>query len=632
MNPDGADKIDTLPRPSLSLGIVGHRAERVSGALADEVGKIIGHIIADTAMILKERSAKSRQANAAYGPGAPVMSLVSCLAQGSDTIAAEALLEAKKTTGDIELALDVILPFSRDKTCEGQRSDAQKVRFEHLVDQARSCLILGLPCDAQMMPAAYDLAGQILLSQTDILIAVWDGGLSRGRGGTRDMVDRALRLGLPIVHINIAPTTSGNIVQTHLLSGDINGVTDRNRHVEDARLACIELSYEWGAASCQNMCGLVARLIEPLSIMRASDHDHQSVEDIKQKKHDRKALERFLDGQKSYDQTQLTKAAKDLEALIAPFAEGALEPQKQGAFSPLPRLLHAFAAADSTANHYAGKFRPTVIGIFICAAVAIAAAALSTVIEKVPHLVFVLVELTAIIGMMWLTWNGRKQQYHRRWIDARDIAERLRLSLVFWPLGIWPWPLSAADQWIGWYVRAHLREQALCDNRNRPDWLLKAKDVLLRHLDGQIRYHRKTFEKMHRTAGLMETATQLGLVWTIFGLLSGLIVELKEKLHFGTLHSASEIDCLWSWLPVVTIILSAASFAVYGIKVTRDYEGVGERSQKLKAELEDHKARLETKDNIVPIHASATNLSDAMLDELRHWRITAESRVLDMPG
>ena len=48
---------------------------------------------------------------------------------------------------------------------------------------------------------SYEAAGRAMLNQSDLLIAVWDGQPGHGPGGTGQVVDEALRRGVPVVWI-----------------------------------------------------------------------------------------------------------------------------------------------------------------------------------------------------------------------------------------------------------------------------------------------------------------------------------------------------------------------------------------------------------------------------------------------
>jgi len=257
-----------------------------------------------------------------------------------------------------------------------------------------------------------------------------------------------------------------------------------------------------------------------------------------------------------------------------------------------------------------------------------------------------LIELTAIGFMIYLTRHGRNQQIHRRWIDAREVAERMRQTIIFWTLGIWPWPLSEANGWIGWYVRAHQRQQSLCDNGDGRTWKSDIRRILIELIEGkematgarrkgQIDYHNDNVARMQKLIGRYELATAISLFGlTLLPLLTFIALSLLQIVsNEPTPHRAGGLlDVLEAYLAPGTITFAAASFALYGLKTSLDYEGVRERSQRSLEKLQKKQTELATIDDMVELHAFAERLSDLMLEELHHWRITAESRVLDMPG
>lgn len=49
---------------------------------------------------------------------------------------------------------------------------------------------------------AFLKAGQFIVDQCDLLMAVWDGGKADGKGGTGDIVEYAHEVGRTVIHIN----------------------------------------------------------------------------------------------------------------------------------------------------------------------------------------------------------------------------------------------------------------------------------------------------------------------------------------------------------------------------------------------------------------------------------------------
>lgn len=109
---------------------------------------------------------------------------ITCLCDGADQIFARAIIESE---GD----LAVVLPADDYREMIIDRDD-----FDHLLSKA---------IQVSRMPfryadrRAFMAASQELLRQSDLLLAVWDGGPSLQLGDTADVVRLARNLGVPVV-------------------------------------------------------------------------------------------------------------------------------------------------------------------------------------------------------------------------------------------------------------------------------------------------------------------------------------------------------------------------------------------------------------------------------------------------
>jgi hypothetical protein len=110
---------------------------------------------------------------------------LSCLADGADTVFAEAVVAAGAP-------LEAIIPAT------GYR-EALPAEHHPTYDRllARAVLVHTLPY-AESTPEAHMAAGQLLVERCDHLIAVWDGEPARGPGGTADVVAYARSLFRPV--------------------------------------------------------------------------------------------------------------------------------------------------------------------------------------------------------------------------------------------------------------------------------------------------------------------------------------------------------------------------------------------------------------------------------------------------
>ncbi|WP_116248359.1 hypothetical protein [Nocardiopsis sp. FIRDI 009] len=136
----------------IRIGITGHRA------LPPDVSERVADLIATH-----------------LEPHGCAMTGVSCLADGADTLFAEAVVAAGAPLEVIVPARDyrAALPAEHHRT------------YDRLLGQA--VLVHTLPNTAST-PQAHMAAGKALVDRCDQLIAVWDGQPARGPGGTADVV------------------------------------------------------------------------------------------------------------------------------------------------------------------------------------------------------------------------------------------------------------------------------------------------------------------------------------------------------------------------------------------------------------------------------------------------------------
>lgn len=110
---------------------------------------------------------------------------LSCLADGADTLFAEAVLARGA-------ALEAVVPAA------GYRDGlpaAHRPVYDRLL--GRCALVHALP-GAASTPQAHLAAGRLLVERCDRLLAVWDGLPARGPGGTADVVAYARSLSRPV--------------------------------------------------------------------------------------------------------------------------------------------------------------------------------------------------------------------------------------------------------------------------------------------------------------------------------------------------------------------------------------------------------------------------------------------------
>lgn len=125
----------------------------------------------------------------------PVLVVVSPLAEGADRLIAHEAVASG-------FSLHCPLPFDRDAYEQDFTTPASREEYRRLL--ARAVVVEELPgshATLDTTEAAYAAVGRIVVEQSDLLVAIWDGEAARGRGGTASVVQDARARQLPVVWI-----------------------------------------------------------------------------------------------------------------------------------------------------------------------------------------------------------------------------------------------------------------------------------------------------------------------------------------------------------------------------------------------------------------------------------------------
>ena len=84
-----------------------------------------------------------------------------------------------------------VLPLPADNYEDDFATEASRDEFRTLLGRAVRHEIVG-PDAGGSRESAYERAGHRVVDASDLLLALWDGEPSRGRGGTAEIIDYAL--------------------------------------------------------------------------------------------------------------------------------------------------------------------------------------------------------------------------------------------------------------------------------------------------------------------------------------------------------------------------------------------------------------------------------------------------------
>jgi hypothetical protein len=158
---------------------------------------VCGHRALPKKEAFKTALSKSSQLLKQYFPTS-TFQVTSCLAEGADQLLAHHFLTS------LSASLLGILPLPLIEYKYDFSSSKGVSQLESLLSQSERVL---LPNPTILRPLAYQTANLLLLENSDILVAIWDGELVRGPGGTWEVVAIARSLKLPLIIILIDPVT-----------------------------------------------------------------------------------------------------------------------------------------------------------------------------------------------------------------------------------------------------------------------------------------------------------------------------------------------------------------------------------------------------------------------------------------
>ena len=615
------------PRVALSIGVIGHRPDRLpeSGAkhVADEIERVLDLITAK--VLASHNDGRSREI---FSDAAPSLRIVSALAEGADRMVARAGMARQMT-------LDVVLPFTKTEYASDFQTDASKAEFNELLGASHA--VLALPGDRQDVGKSYEAAGLTLLDQSDIVIAVWDGSESRGRGGTPALVDVAARFAIPVIHVD-AKGAGATLLKWAGL----------DKYPANAGALADVPRQEFGDASATK---LVDRLLQvPITQVAATEEKaEQKVGAIGGGATERK------EGTEVSSTAEQEALTRYLNRGFYRFNRGFSWPLLQAVFgvrklgtqdvllerpgetsrtcsgwlksldcsTAAAPAIDAYGFADAIAIRHGNLFRGSFISNFVLAAGAVVCAALSLMFMDYKKSLTV-VEIALLFVLVVKTLVSRWRNWHNSWLEAREVAERLRAALPLWALGARPANYHGDEStWTGWYVRAVLRELGMRPGILDAGGTAAARDVLRAVICDQTDYHRRTAARMKKLEHRME--------W--FGLV---LLALTFALGAVYLMSAAAKD--WGLVVgALSAALPAIASASYGIRVIGEFDGTRQRSQRTERELrklaealaDDEKS---ASNDVAHLRARAQATADVLLGDVVQWRVATESRGLAIPG
>jgi len=582
----------------VSIGVTGHRSEALGEAaeLREQVRAAL-ELIAAASRDLKA------EAGPIFAPDAASFQFVSPLADGADQIAAAAALDAG-------YRLTAVLPFAREHYRSQLIGNGGLALFDTLLD--RSDCVLELPGNPANELDAYVMAGRATVAHCDLLVAIWDGLLPRGRGGTGEVVDLAVAHGTPVLHVPVDPAQPPRllwsafdpIVVTARAEPTAERPFDRD-HV-DRMLRALLLP-----PADPNERGFLTGFIEekPRRIRGRLEYP----------------LLLALTGIKRFDlrrmrESHCAASTRDEWRCFRTNCASSLQ-----IVAPLDLLEDAYARADGLATHFALTYRSGHIFNFLLGALAVWLG-LGAFMAPTLKFGFEIAELIVTIAIITNTQLGIRGEWHRRWLDYRQLAERLRpmRSLKLLALGAPDPPGTPTNpvphRWIDWYGARLWRAMgcpAASIDAARAGAI--ASSVAEHEISPQVDYHRRHSEEIQRLDHRLERTGNLLFAATLL-----MCIATVAMFAFG-MHGITRYS---DWSILVSAGFPALGTAVFGIRLQAEFGVSALRSQATALALDAIAQELRSQPSLGRAADLTEQAARRMLSDLDEWRLLNQQHTL----
>ena len=493
----------------VTVAFTGHRVIEHPGEAERLVGEALGAI--------GEAFDALRRTQAEAFDGAPQLRLLIGAAPGTDRIVAAAWRA-------LELGpVHQVFPFREPGGLAAYTDNPAKADMETRVETPPDGEAwTGL--DSASLGLAHDQAhaevGRWIVRHADLLVGWWNGQSIHGAGGTGDTMRRALEVGLPVIWI--APDAPyPRLVDPAVL----------HQHAEAAD-AMAHLATIAEPLSARTLAALLAAALGPPGhgaddAETKARRDYAEVDPLQRQPMPIGQVQALLDH-------TLWRSFRLFETV----AGGARSPPRRGGGPPpgltrqpgFQRLRMATSEAAARANHLSSVHRSEQLLLIVIAIAAVFTGALPALTAggeplAKPHALAAAVEFALGVTAFFIAAAARRRHRHRRWSDARRLAERLRAAGATWPLGfdIAAARLTPPATWTEWRARAVIRAAGPPRNWvDRPRFDAEAAWVADQLIGGQADYHarqRRIAENIERFTRGAEGAAFAVLMLTLFGYL-----------------------------------------------------------------------------------------------------------------
>jgi len=443
------------------------------------------------------------------------------------------------------------------------------------------------------------LAGRVMIEQSDLLIAVWDGGTRALVGGTGHTIQVALETGAPVLWID-----ANRPEHWRILSGPES-------------LACLQgESAEEGVQQAE-LLHIIRRALRPAASL---DHDEP---------HSRRAsagpetLARERLPARSnpvfhfYRRIEALFGADTVRGRFRSLRQRYETPDEVASGSAAPLLAHAgalpghdvaqvgrikasilrrFAWADGVSARLSDTYRGSMTSNFLLATLAIVGGiAYLPLASSDSKWIYATFELLLLLGILAITIVGQRRRWHGRWFETRRVAEYFRHAPILLLLGVMRapgrWPLGTDTSWPEWYARHGLREVGLPRLTLTQQYLREAVGGLLKaHVVSQRDYHVVKARRLSAVHHNLDAFSEVLFKLAVVSVATYLVLKAGGELHWWSRDISHDLSYYFTFLGV---LLPTLGGAIAGIRYFGDFERFAAISRVTSEKLTAIESRIE---------------------------------------
>lgn len=292
-------------------------------------------------------------------------------------------------------------------------------------------------------------------------------------------------------------------------------------------------------------------------------------------------------------------------------------------------ILQQFLKASTLAGYYQNKHYYTINIVYIFSAASISVVAIQLLFLQFLTQIYVL-EAFMMLTIITLFLLNKKNDWHRKWIDYRYLAERLRAAIIFSMTGLecknldhLPHQQSTDDWTLNAYESVYTKQLKISNPKLNFD---KIKNFILKHyIISQKNYYQNKSTK----SGKKDEKLNI-IIYTAFA--GALIAAIIHTLNIQTLNYTLK-PLITNITTLIVIIFPAIAASCAGIRIQHEYLRTSKRYHHMESYLQTIEYKInnlkqQEEEKLIEILGTANKM---MLREHQDWRTIFSARGPELP-